>query len=199
VADNDLRWEARSVSATASPDGLVRDATTADAREIAAVHVATWQDAYAGLLPADFLAGLDVKQRAENWHKRISDPPDRGFVLVYERLGRVRGFVSGGPSRDGAARAGGPSEIGEVYAIYVDPACQGQGAGTRLLEAAARWLAEAGFNEASLWVLAENHSSRRFYESCGWRGDGTMKPFDYGEGQSIPEVRYITRLTIPAG
>ena len=190
------------MSATASPDGLVRDATPTDARKIATVHVATWQHAYAGLLPEDFLAGLDVNQRAENWHRRISDPPDRGFVLVYEQLGRIRGFASGGPSRDGeggAARAEGPGKIGEVYAIYVDPACQGQGAGTRLLGAAARSLAEAGFTEASLWVLADNHPSRRFYESCGWRGDGTAKPFDYGAGQSIPEVRYVTRLTSPAG
>jgi GNAT superfamily N-acetyltransferase len=123
VADTNLRWEAWSVSATASPDGLVREATPTHARAIATVHVAT----------------------------------------------------------------------------YADPACQGQGAGTRLLDAAARWLAEAGFAEASLWVLADNHSSRRFYEWYGWRGDVTTKPFDYGEGESIPEVRYITRLTIPAG
>jgi ribosomal protein S18 acetylase RimI-like enzyme len=178
------------VSATPSPEGLVRAARPADAREIATVHVATWQHAYAGLLPDDLLAGLDVNQRAENWHRRITDPPGRGFVLVYEQLGHIRGFLHAGPSRDGDAG-------GEVYAIYVDPACQGQGAGTRLLAAAARALAEAGFAEASLWVLAGNHRSRRYYESCGWRGDGTERPFEYGEGQSAPEVRYVTRLTSP--
>jgi hypothetical protein len=42
VADNNLRWEGRSVCATASPDGLVRGAIPADARAIAAVHIATW-------------------------------------------------------------------------------------------------------------------------------------------------------------
>ena len=178
------------MSATASADGLVRDAIPTDAREIATVHVATWQHAYAGLLPEDFLAGLDVNQRAENWHRRISDPPDHGFVLVYEQLGRIRGFASGGASRD-------PEGGGEVYAIYVDPSCQGKGAGTRLLDAAAHSLADAGFTEASLWVLADNHPSRRFYESCGWRCDLTQKPFTFGDGQSVPEIRYVTRLTSP--
>jgi ribosomal protein S18 acetylase RimI-like enzyme len=182
------------VSATPSPDGLVRPATPADARAIAAIHVATWQHAYAGLLAEDFLAGLDVGQRTEHWRTRISGPADRRFVLVYEHRGHVRGFVSGGPSRDGDARDSG----GEVYAIYVDPACQHQGAGTRLLDAAARWLADARFTEASLWVLAGNLSSRRFYESRGWRGDGTEKPFTYGEGLSATEVRYVTPLTGPA-
>lgn len=178
------------MSATANPDGLVRPAMPADARAIATVHVATWQHAYAGLLVGDYLAGLDVSQRAGRWRTRISEPPDRAFVLVYEQLGHVKGFVSGGPSRDGDAS-------GEVYAIYVDPGCQGLGAGTLLLEAAARWLAEAEFSEASLWVLAGNHPSRRFYESRGWRGDGTERPFTYGDGQSVPEVRYVTRLTGP--
>jgi hypothetical protein len=45
VADNNLRWEGRSVCATASPDGSVRGATPADGRAIAAVHAATWQHA----------------------------------------------------------------------------------------------------------------------------------------------------------
>jgi ribosomal protein S18 acetylase RimI-like enzyme len=176
------------VTAATSPDGTVRPARPADAGEIAAVHVATWQHAYAGLLPDDFLAELDVNQRAGRWRMRISEARNDIFVLVFEQLGRVRGFVSGGPSRDGDAG-------GEVYAIYVDPASQGQGAGTRLLAAADRRLAEARFTEASLWVLADNHPSRRFYESRGWRPDGTAKPWSYGDGRSVMEVRYVKPLT----
>jgi ribosomal protein S18 acetylase RimI-like enzyme len=171
-----------------SPDGVLRSARPGDAGEIAAVHVGTWQHAYAGLLPDDFLAGLDINQRAGHWRARISEPRNGIFVLVFEQLGRVRGFVSGGPSRDGDAG-------GEVYAIYVDPVCQGQGAGTRLLAAAARGLAEARFTEARLWVLADNHPSRRFYESRGWRPDGTVKPWSYGDGRSVMEVRYVKPLT----
>jgi ribosomal protein S18 acetylase RimI-like enzyme len=180
------------VTAATSPDGTVRLARPEDAAEIAAVHVGTWQHAYAGLLPDDFLAGLDIGQRAGDWRTRISEPRNGIFALVFEQLGRVRGFVSGGPSREGDAG-------GEVYAIYVDPAWQGQGAGTRLLAAAARRLAEARFTEASLWVLADNHPSRRFYESRGWRPDGTAKPWSYGDGRSVMEVRYVKPLTSVPG
>jgi len=175
------------VSGAASPDGFLRPATPADAPEIAAVHVATWQHAYAGLLSGDFLAALDVDQWAERWRNRLVTLAEGSFVYVLEQARHVKGFVLGGPSR-------GDDAGGEVYAIYVDPGGQGQGAGTRLLGAAARRLAEASFTEASLWVLADNHPSRKFYESRGWRADGTEQPWTYGPGQTALEVRYTTPL-----
>jgi ribosomal protein S18 acetylase RimI-like enzyme len=179
------------VSAAEASGGSVRPATAADAQAIAAVHVATWRQAYAGLLPGDLLADLDVGERAERWRGRLAEPPAGVFALVFELDGRVRGFVSAGPNREG--RPGG-----EVFAIYVDPHCQGRGAGRRLLSAAVRRLAEAGFTEASLWVLADNRASRGFYESRGWRADGTEKPWVYDDtGRSAPEVRYVRNLGTP--
>ena len=139
-------------SAPESP-ARIRPAVVADARSIAVVHVAGWQSAYAGLLPAALLAGLDVDRRAARWRERFAEMQESMFVLVFEEDGQIRAFVSGGPAREGA---GLPGVGGEVYAIYVDPAYQGRGAGTRLLEAAARRLAGAGYARASLWVLTEN-------------------------------------------
>ena len=167
--------------------GLVRTAGPADARPIAAVHVATWQDAYAGLLPDGFLAGLDVGEWAERWRGRLAAPGDGVFALVFEADRRIQGFVSGGPSRD-------EFPGGEVYAIYVDPARQGGGAGGRLLAAATRLLADAGFTHASLWVLAGNHPARGFYESQGWRHDGTEHEWVPADGVGVPEIRYARSL-----
>jgi ribosomal protein S18 acetylase RimI-like enzyme len=176
------------VLAADSPGGLVRPAVLQDAPAIAAVHVATWRDAYAGLLPDDFLDGLDVDQRAERWRGRLAALPAGLFVLVVELDAEVRGFVSGGPSRDGGVG-------GEVYAIYVDPASQGRGAGRQLLQAAVDCLTGAGFTEARLWVLAGNHPARGFYESQGWRLDGTEQPWTYpGVGEGVAEVRYVRNL-----
>ena len=42
----------------------LRRATSADARAIASVHIASWQSAYQGMLPAEFLDSLDVDTRA---------------------------------------------------------------------------------------------------------------------------------------
>jgi ribosomal protein S18 acetylase RimI-like enzyme len=175
--------------------GAVRPAVLPDAPAIAAVHVATWRDAYAGLLPDEFLAGLVVEDWAQRWRERLSVTVPGVFTLVFDSGGRVRGFVSAGPDRHGHAG-------GEVFAIYVDPQRQGLGAGRRLLAAAVRSLAEAGFAEARLWVLADNQPARVFYESQGWRADGTEKLWTYDDtGRSVREIRYVKELrrAAPAG
>jgi len=41
-----------------APSVEIRDARVEEARAIAEVHVASWQAAYRGLLPAEVLAGL---------------------------------------------------------------------------------------------------------------------------------------------
>jgi GNAT superfamily N-acetyltransferase len=167
-----------------SGNATVRAATVADAEGIAEVHVSAWRAAYTGLLPTDLLSSLDVDTRATIWAQRIQAATDRAFVLVLERDGIVRGFIAAGPSRD----ADRPT-AGEVYAIYVDPGWQGGGGGRKLLMAAVQRLAEDGFGQAVLWVLAGNAAARRFYRSQGWRPDGAEKQENLG-GQPSTEVRY---------
>lgn len=178
------------MNAGADAGGVVRAAFPDDAHAIAAVHTATWRDAYAGLLPEEFLAGMDAGEWAERWRGRLAAPAEGVFTLVFETDGEVRGFVSGGSSRD-------EFPGGEVYAIYVDPGCQGRGAGRRLLEAATRLLAGAGFADASLWVLSGNAPARGFYESQGWHRDGSGHEWTPSEGVSVPEVRYVRTLGRP--
>jgi hypothetical protein len=45
----------------------VRRAELRDAAGIAAVHVASWQEAYRGLLPQEYLESLSVRDRIETW------------------------------------------------------------------------------------------------------------------------------------
>jgi ribosomal protein S18 acetylase RimI-like enzyme len=175
------------VSSPGQAAGRIRPAAVADADAIAAVHIATWQDAYAGLLPGDVLAGLDVGEWAQRWRNRLADPAEGVFVLVVDEGDRIGGFVSAGPSRDEFAG-------GEVYTIYVHPGYQGRGAGRRLLQAAMRQLASARFTVASLWVLAGNHPARGFYESQGWHADSTEKPWTHAGGDTATEVRYVKIL-----
>lgn len=53
-----------------------------DARAIAAVHVASWRSAYAGLVPAATLDGLNVDARARQWACWLTDPKASSVVLV---------------------------------------------------------------------------------------------------------------------
>jgi ribosomal protein S18 acetylase RimI-like enzyme len=155
------------------------------------VHIATWRDAYAGLLPGEFLASLDLDEWAQRRHRRLAAPAEGTFELLFETEAGVVGFVSGGPSRD-------EFPGGEVYAIYVDPGCQRCGAGRALLAAAERRLAEAGFGDASLWVLADNRAARGFYESQGWRCEGSTGQWPVADGVSLTEVQYVKSLADPA-
>lgn len=166
----------------------IRRAVPDDAAAIARVHVRTWQAAYRGLLPDQLLDGLDaeLEGRTSWWRRRIADAGGRGQVqLVAEHGSVVVGFVAFGPPEDEPRDA----RVGQVYAIYVDPEHWGDGHGRALFAAAEGGLAEAGFTEATLWVLATNVRARRFYEIAGWRPDGAAKTERRGE-VDLHEVRY---------
>src|SRR5437870_7004792 len=60
----------------------IRDATRADARAIAEIHVAAWRAAYRGLIPDDYLASLSVEKRTAFWETIIGRPGPRKLALA---------------------------------------------------------------------------------------------------------------------
>ncbi len=62
-------------------------------------------------MPGEILDALDVGQRAETWRGILAAPPDGVFVLVFERHGQVRGFVSAGPHREEARQRRGIRDL----------------------------------------------------------------------------------------
>jgi GNAT superfamily N-acetyltransferase len=170
-----------------APTIAVRPGTRTDQEGIAAIRVATWRDAYAGIVPAPFLASLDPvaqgRRRGDWWSGR----PDSDVDFVAERDGELVGFVHGGRYRDADDEP--LPGAGEVYAIYVLPPAQGTGAGGALLSTAVDALHGAGFGPLLLWVLTDNAPARRFYERRGWAPDGVTHTYEVG-GAVLPEVRY---------
>jgi hypothetical protein len=72
--------------------GRVRKAGVGDAIAIAVVHVLSWQAAYEGLVPQDYLDGLDLARRRELWDTVLAeDAWPRSGVLVAENEDRVTG------------------------------------------------------------------------------------------------------------
>lgn len=167
----------------------LRDAHAGDSRAIAELHVAAWQAAYRGLLADEVLDGLSALDREEMWGRLVagSSPVDSAIVAVDEQ--GIQGFVHVCPSRDPDA---GPT-VGEVTSIYVHPAHWEHGIGRRLLEAAVGWLAAAGFDAATLWVLDGNRRAMLFYEAQGWAADGSTKD-DVREEFTLHERRYAKVL-----
>src|SRR5690606_33933301 len=122
--------ECAPLSGTMSSDtSLIRPARPEDAEAIARVHVYGWQEAYAGLLPDDFLAGLGrtLDRRRDFWEGLARSLSRRDAFFVAEVGGEIVGFAHGGHSRDH------PDEnVGEVTAIYLRQAHWGRGIGRRL-------------------------------------------------------------------
>jgi GNAT superfamily N-acetyltransferase len=166
---------------------LLRLAEPADATAVARVHVRSWQLAYRGLLPDEYLEGLRPEDRAP--HYTFGDrQPGRPVTTVALERGELRGFATTGPSRD-RDRPGS----GELYALYVDPAAWSLGVGRALMRAARERLARAGFEEAHLWVLDGNVRAERFYQLDGWLPDGARRPEELW-GVMVNEIRYRTAL-----
>ena len=65
----------------------VRRARPDDASGIAAVHVAAWRSAYAGILEDGYLAGLSEARLAGFYHRAILDR--RGRIAIAQRLDQV--------------------------------------------------------------------------------------------------------------
>ena len=165
-----------------------RDAVVEDGLALARLWVAAWQSAYAGLMPAEYLAGLDADQARSRFEQSLRAGPS---VLVLELDGDILGFSAYGASRDQDA---GPA-TGEVIAINLHPSSWRRGLGRELLRETLLRLQSRGFSEATLWVLHGNARARQFYEALGWRRDGVEKHDDKLTGFALHELRY--RIALP--
>lgn len=167
-----------------APPFTVRPAAPADAPAIAHVHVTSWRETYAGLMPEDFLTRMTDsaarERRAANWLRDAADPAQ--VVLVAEQTGQVVAFASAGPPRDH------PGVDAELFTLYALRAAQGRGVGRALLAALARELAARGQRSLALWVLDVN-PTRQWYMRQGGREQGEkMQAIPGGE---LRELRLV--------
>lgn len=167
----------------------VRPAELKDAPEIAKIHVKTWQCAYKGQIPDSYLDSLSIEKRTRSWEEILSKSEPETKTFVAEEEGKILGFASAGPRKDKKM----PSELGELWAIYVDPDNTGKGAGSLLLKTSLDYLRGLKFTKAILWVLTSNRKTRDWYESKGWKVEGTTT-VDVRDGFELHETRYIINL-----
>ncbi len=162
---------------------LLRAAKVDDAMDVARVHVRSWQAAYRGLLPAEYLDALKPEDRAARYTFENPDPT-KPFTVVADVEGLIAGFATTAPARDADAEG-----CGELYALYVDPDTWDRGIGAELIKAARARLIELGFQQAILWVMKGNARAERFYSIDGWQPDGHERS-DVLWGVTVNELRY---------
>jgi len=172
----------------------IRRARTADAPGIGAVHVASWRNTYAGVLPEPVLTGLSAPDQAGYYDRII-----RGGAVVHVAVAsgadaiergrnQVVGFITARRRRRGLAE-------GEIETLYVLDDFRERGLGRQLLQAAMAHLAARGCTSAFVWVLADN-PARWFYERVGGKrvADGMV---DVG-GVAVPQIAYRWDSIAPA-
>jgi GNAT superfamily N-acetyltransferase len=172
-------------------DLVIRRGVIDDATEASRMHADTWRISYRGLVPDALLDGLSDDRWEPGWRRGFESMDPTRVVHVAEIAGRIVGFAGGGRARAGAP----PGYIGEVYAIYVHPARQGQGIGRVLLKAAAEGLVERGLVPIVIWTLFDNPQSRGFYESRGGMVVGEKR--ELFDGFELHEVAYGWRDAAP--
>ena len=163
---------------------IIRPARVEDAEAIGWISVTAWRETYAGIMPDDYLAALSIEQRAAAFRDGIAKPGDKQAIFVaLDGTARVVGFAVSGPTREVSL-----GTDGEIFAINLVAAAKRQGLGLRLMAAMAAHLSNQNFSQAGLWVIDQNASARRFYETLD--GHETTRKTQIFGAKSVLELGY---------
>lgn len=157
---------------------IIRKANLEDAQAIAAVHVASWQTTYRGIMKDSILDGLTVAKRTPLWEKNIS--LEGNTVLVAQLNNQIIGFADGSATKEDEY----PTYEGDVTCIYFYQEYQGMGYGKKLLLALFEAFKTKGYQNAIVKVLEDNNS-KYFYESLGAKQIDEVEVPQYGDGLTL--------------
>ncbi len=153
-------------------DASVRVAGPNDAPAVGVVQAAVFTAAYADRLPAEVLAALQPAAFARAWAASLREPPPGIHRLLVACAGaQVVGVAAVGPAQDPDAE----SLWAEVSLLGVHPDARRQGHGSRLLQAAVDTVTQAGASELTVWLPADDESTRSFLEEAGFGPDGAYR------------------------
>jgi len=143
-------------------DIVIRPAVETDAATVAAIHVASWRDAYAQILSPEYLSGAIEADRTAVWSRRLRERPQGQLVdMAFDQAGQAQGFVCGFLDTD-------PVWGSLIDNLHVLPQTRSHGIGERLLrKAAGQLLAKGPGHGLHLWVFEANEAAVRFYKRLG--------------------------------
>lgn len=159
----------------------IRQAERYDVEALSDVHIASWQHAYAGMIPHKSLNAM-VNRRDHRWWERAIE---RGTSIAVIDMGdAICGYATMGLNRATTL----PQE-GEIYELYLLPEYQGIGLGRRLFNAAKSSLESHGCKGLVVWALEENDAANHFYHALG--GHDVAQGFETFDGKAMRKIAYV--------
>ena len=134
---------------------------------------------------------MDPVQLGEVWCGKRSEAIKDEFRTnglenyVFDEKG-VKGILSCGKSADADK-----TDAFELWRIYVDPAFQAQGIGSKLLAFAEALARKRNYQEMVIWAFEKNKNACRFYKKHGYKPDITQH---LGENFNAEGLRFIKSL-----
>ncbi|MEB3702778.1 GNAT family N-acetyltransferase [Candidatus Bealeia paramacronuclearis] len=99
-------------------DFVIREAQIIDAKDIATVHIETWQSSYKGVVDQAYLDALELNGRILLWERLLQQNEILHLVAIQSE--KIIGFCSAGPARKSSALESlnrDLSRMGEIHAI----------------------------------------------------------------------------------
>src|SRR5687767_7701901 len=103
-----------------------REASVAECAAVAKVHVRSWKESFAGLVPQTVMDRITVENRTKAFEKRFQSDSYKLYVAEAANR-RLIGFADCGEPREQI-----DTYQAELYAIFLLPESQGSGVGRRL-------------------------------------------------------------------
>ena len=160
----------------------IRKAEPKDANALGHIQVTSWRSALRNIASDEYLDHMvSAEHQADDWKENIADPEQ--VVYIAELNGEPVGYAWAHREDDETIRWDA-----ELISMHILPEYKRQGLGRKLFAVAAKQLREQGCQSMYLWVLEENHPSRKFYEALGGELAGKHQ-IELGDRELI-EVAY---------
>ncbi|NLJ55408.1 MAG: GNAT family N-acetyltransferase [Intrasporangiaceae bacterium] len=173
-------------------DASVRRAGPNDAPAVGIVQEAVWRQTFGPRVPEQIAEQFTAAGFASAWRRSLASPPPGVWTLLVACAGeQIVGYAALGPSQD----LDGEPTTGALLELGVHPDGRRSGHGSRLLNATADILQEAGATELTTWFPADAEDTRAFFDQAGLAPDGAYRDRVIVEDVEIREVRVSARLT----
>lgn len=165
----------------------IRYANKEDADTIALINSKSFQQAFKGIIPDDFLDGrFSYESLRERLNKELDEGTTSNCIMYKDDIpvGMLTFMKDSYKERD-------ESEI-DLGRIYLLPEYWGKNIGIEFIDWLCKELKNKGFVKVALWVVEENLRARKFYEKVGFAHDGEIRIIN--PGREIKEYRYTKQL-----